>query len=116
MTVSPRGRSSAQACANDSSNSRSSISLSSPTDSIPSSRRLPLVENWPRPVAPVAAATTSSGCASLRSSQSRSSSLAGTAKLRFCPSFQMKVAMPITSPAALRIGPPLLPGEIGAVT
>src|SRR6266699_1913192 len=45
----------------------------------------------------------------------RFASLIGIAKLRFSPPLRCKVVIPITSPAVLNNGPPLLPGEMGAV-
>ena len=39
----------------------------------------------------------------------------GTAKFRFCPSLIAIVETPTTSPFSFRTGPPLLPGEMGAV-
>ncbi|MCX7771383.1 MAG: hypothetical protein N2202_09955 [Proteobacteria bacterium] len=39
----------------------------------------------------------------------------GIAKLRFCASLIMNDTTPITSPALLNRGPPLLPDETGAV-
>ena len=41
--------------------------------------------------------------------------LAGMAKLRFCPLRKVANATPTTPPCPLRTGPPLLPGEMGAV-
>ena len=39
----------------------------------------------------------------------------GIAKFKFCPSAYCPTETPINSPFTLRTGPPLLPGEIGAV-
>ena len=39
----------------------------------------------------------------------------GIARLRFWPSLNVATAIPIILPLLSRIGPPLLPGEIGAV-
>ena len=50
------------------------------------------------------------------STSNRFTSLMGIAKFRFSPPFRYKVVIPITWPAMLNNGPPLLPGEIGAVT
>jgi len=41
--------------------------------------------------------------------------LTGIAKFKFCPEVRVPTATPITSPLLLITGPPLLPGEIGAV-
>ena len=39
----------------------------------------------------------------------------GIAKFRFCPTFSVATAIPITSPCLFSTGPPLLPSEIGAL-
>ena len=39
----------------------------------------------------------------------------GIAKLRFCPLLNVANETPITLPSVSSIGPPLLPGDIGAV-
>ena len=59
--------------------------------------------------------TRDKGLTVLESAKSVLRWLDAIAKLRFCPPSTIMKEIPITSPRVLRTGPPLLPGEIGAV-
>jgi len=41
--------------------------------------------------------------------------LTGIAKFKFCPAEKLANAIPTTCPEEFKTGPPLLPGDIGAV-